>query len=109
VARRQITLLEDDVTGGEASETVRFNLDGVAYEIDLNKKNAKKLRDALSLYVGHARRVGGRRSGTGRTSRGGYSYDPKAVRAWAAANRVEIPPRGRIPARIVEQYRSAGN
>jgi hypothetical protein len=109
VARRQITLLEDDVTGGEASETVRFNLDGVDYEIDLNKKNAKKLRDALSLYVGHARRVSGRRRVTGRTGWGDYSYDPKAVRAWAAANRVEIPPRGRIPARIVEQYRSAGN
>jgi hypothetical protein len=109
VARRQITLLEDDVTGGEASETVRFNLDGVDYEIDLNKKNAKKLRDALSLYVGHARRVSGRRRATGRTGHGDYSYDPKAVRAWAAANRVEIPPRGRIPAGVVEQYRSAGN
>jgi hypothetical protein len=109
VARRQVTLLEDDVTGGEASETVRFNLDGVDYEIDLNKKNAKKLRDLFSLYVGNARRVGGRRRVTGRTGRAGYSYDPKAVRAWAAANQVEMPPRGRIPADIIEQYRSAGH
>jgi Lsr2 len=109
VARRQVTLLEDDVAGGEASETVRFNLDGVDYEIDLNKKNAKKLRDVLSIYVGHARRVGGRRRVTGRTGADGYSYDPKAVRVWAASNKIDTPPRGRIPARIVEQYRSAGN
>jgi hypothetical protein len=109
VARRQVTLLEDDISGGEASETVRFNLDGADYEIDLSEKNAKKLRDVLSPYVGHARRVGARRRGTGRAGRRSHSYDPKAVRAWAAANQVEMPPRGRIPAGIVEQYRSAGN
>ena len=42
----------------DATETVSFGLDGTTYEIDLNDKNAAALRDALSGYVGHARKVG---------------------------------------------------
>jgi len=37
--------------GGDAAETVRFGLDGRSYEIDLNSKNAKRLRDSLAGYV----------------------------------------------------------
>ena len=39
----------------------------------------------------------------------GGKGEPKAVRAWAASNKIEIPARGRIPAAVIEQYRAAGN
>ena len=34
MVQRQVTILEDDLDGGEAVETVSFSVDGVAYEID---------------------------------------------------------------------------
>jgi hypothetical protein len=54
-----VHLYEDDLDGSEANETIRFSLDGVSYEIDLNGKNADRIREALSLYVSNARRVAG--------------------------------------------------
>ena len=62
MAQRVNIVLEDDLDGSEADETVTFALDGVTYEIDLNAKNAAALRDALAQYVGHARRAAGRRA-----------------------------------------------
>ena len=50
-------ILEDDIDGGEANETVRFGLDGGQYEIDLSSANATKLRDALRPYVAAGRRA----------------------------------------------------
>ncbi|HZO69743.1 MAG TPA: histone-like nucleoid-structuring protein Lsr2 [Kribbellaceae bacterium] len=41
MSRRELVVLEDDLDGGEAAETVRFMLDGRSYEVDLNSKNAK--------------------------------------------------------------------
>ncbi|MBE8528610.1 Lsr2 family protein, partial [Amycolatopsis sp. H6(2020)] len=37
-------ILEDDLQGGPADETVRFGLDGGQFEIDLTTENASKLR-----------------------------------------------------------------
>ncbi len=68
MAQRVNVVLVDDIDGNDAVETVTFALDGVEYEIDLSEGNADKLREALSLYIGHARRTGGRRrSGGGQT------------------------------------------
>ena len=53
----QVTLV-DDLDGSSADETLTFGLDGVAYEIDLSRSNAKKFRDSLNAYVGAARRSG---------------------------------------------------
>ena len=35
--------------------------------------------------------------------------DNRAVRAWARSNGIELSPRGRIPADVVERFRAAGN
>ena len=35
MATKTTVVLEDDLDGGPADETVRFGLDGVEYEIDL--------------------------------------------------------------------------
>lgn len=102
----QVTLV-DDLDGSEAEETVRFSLDRVDYEIDLSKKNAAKLRDALAQYVGAARRLGGRRaSGGARRGRTGGN-GTAAIRDWAKGKGYKISDRGRVPANIVEEYNKA--
>ena len=59
MAQRVNIVLEDDIDGSAADETVTFALDGVTYEIDLTTANATALRDALAPYVGHGRRAAG--------------------------------------------------
>lgn len=49
--------LTDDLDGTEGAETVRFGLDGDLYEIDLGAVNHARLRQAVSLYIRHAREV----------------------------------------------------
>jgi Lsr2 len=52
MAQKVQTLFVDDLDGSEAEGTVRFGLDGTDYEIDLNAKNARQLRDALAQCLG---------------------------------------------------------
>jgi hypothetical protein len=106
MASRTIILLEDDIDGSKADETIEFGIDGTSYAIDLSDSNAKKLRGALDGYISKARRVSGKRSTTRKAS---SAIDLKAVRPWAASNGIELSSRGRVPASILEQYRSAGN
>ena len=76
------------------------------YAIDLSGQNAKKLRGALDGYINKARKVSGKRSTARKASSG---VDLKAVRGWAASNGIELSSRGRVPASVLQQYRSAGN
>ena len=108
MAQKVQVILVDDVDGGDASETVTFGLDGVTYEIDLNEKNASKLRDSLATWVGHGRKVGGRSaSGTRRRSTGGSGNDTAAIRQWARDNGHDVSERGRISAEVMAAYESA--
>lgn len=106
MSSKVLVVLEDDLDGSKASETVTFAIDGIQYEIDLNTQNAKKLRDALEGYVSKARKVSGR---TRKTSKSFGDVDTSAVRAWAASNGIKVSERGRIAADVVSQYRAAGN
>jgi hypothetical protein len=117
VAQRTIVQLTDDLDGKPIAdgqgETVRFALDRQDYEIDLGEKNAKAMRDAMNKYVAAARRVSG--STRGGRSRGGTrsaaaatrEYDPKAVRAWAESQGIEVSQRGRVPAELVAKFQEA--
>ncbi|KAA1419559.1 Lsr2 family protein [Nocardioides humilatus] len=107
MAQRVNIVLVDDIDGSEASETVAFGLDGSSYEIDLNEKNAAKLRDALAGYVGHARKVGGARRGRSAAKAPAGGVSAKDVRDWARANGHKVPDRGRIPADVREAYDAA--
>lgn len=113
MAQRVSVNLVDDIDGGNAVETIRFALDGTEYEIDLGKRNAERLRAAMADYIGGGRRLvktTGR--GRGRTvvqRRVEVAADPRAVRAWAKANKVAVPDRGRIPLTVLERYRAAGH
>jgi len=108
MSSKMLVVLEDDLDGSKASETVTFAIDGTQYEIDLNNQNAQALRSALDGYVSKARKVGGRRSGR-KSTNGSSNVDLKAVRAWAASNGIELSSRGRIPQAVLDQYRAAGN
>jgi Lsr2 len=58
MAQKVTVVLEDDLTGGPAEQTVRFAFDGTDYEIDLSAKNAaafgKQLAPTLSTPAGRA-------------------------------------------------------
>lgn len=110
MAQRVVVQKTDDVDGSEATQTVTFALDGTTYEIDLNEAHAKELRGAVKPFASAGRRVGhaAQRASAGAV-KSAPGYDPKAVRVWAASNRVELPARGRIPTAVLEQYRAAGN
>ena len=113
--------LVDDLDGSVAAETVAFSLDGANYEIDLTDKNAKKLRDALANFVGHARRIdGGRRATASRSARAKPAKAAKAsartapdreqtaaIREWARAAGYEVSERGRLSAAVLEAFESA--
>ena len=109
MAQRVHIVLEDDVDGSEAVETVMFGLDGVSYEIDLSEKNAAKLRDAVALYVGSARRISGRGSAARKSTRSRSTSGTSAseVREWARAQGYEVSDRGRVPADVKAAYEAA--
>ena len=114
MAKRVHVVLEDDLDGTTAEESVSFALDGAAYEIDLSAKNASALRDAFASYIGHARKVGGGGGGTrvrgGRSARGPATTDReqiKAIRDWARRNGHQVSERGRIAAPVREAYEKA--
>lgn len=110
MARKQevIVHLVDDVDGSTAVETVSFSIDGAAYEIDVNKRNAKAIRSDFEKWAAHARKPRGkarttrRRAGAAKTT-----SEAATVRAWAAERGVEVPPRGRIPKAVLEQYHAS--
>jgi nucleoid-associated protein Lsr2 len=82
--------LIDDLDASEASETLRFEVDGRPYEIDLSSRNAQKFRAEIAPYIRHARRVathvrrrGRAGSGPGRPHAGAQAAAP-AVAGLAA-------------------------
>src|SRR6478735_118406 len=93
VAQKIHIVLEDDIDGTEATETVRFGLDGTAYEIDLNDANAAKLRAAP--------RRGGRRAAANEGT------SAKEIREWARSNGFDVPERGRVSAEVRSAYEKA--
>jgi hypothetical protein len=107
MAQKVNIVLVDDLDGTEATETVSFGLDGTSYEIDLNDANASALREALSGYVGHARKVAGGGRRARRSSGGGSSSNTKDVREWAKSQGMEVSERGRISADVQQAYDAA--
>lgn len=55
MAERIEVELVDDIDGSPAQHTITFALDGVHYEIDLNKHHAQQLRSVLAPYLEKAR------------------------------------------------------
>ena len=107
MAQKVHIVLEDDLDGSDASQTVAFGLDGTSYEIDLNDKHAAALRDALATYVGHGRKVSGSRRGRRSASAATNGHSAKEIRDWARSNGHKVPERGRIPGDVREAFEAA--
>ena len=108
MAQKVRVVLTDDVDGSEGAETVSFSYQGVEYELDLSAKNAKKFHNNMQFYADHGRKVGGRArrtSGGGKTTK--VSSDNATIRAWAKANGIDVPARGRISSSVREQFEAA--
>ena len=107
MAQKTVVTLVDDISGEDIKEgkgeTVRFALDGQAYEIDLTLKNADKLRGVILDYVASARKVG---RATGKAGARTRSSNAKEIRDWARSNGMDVPDRGRIPANVMEAWES---
>lgn len=112
------TLLIDDIDGGPADETVKFGLDGTAYEIDLNAKRAAKLRESVAKFVEVARRTSaaparGKTASRSRATSVDGAERRANVRAWArgpgaavvkAAGLKAVDERGRIAVAVYQLH-----
>jgi hypothetical protein len=107
MAQKVHILLVDDLDGSDAEETLTFGLDNATYEIDLNAANAAKMRDALSSYVGHARKVTSRRATRKAAAAPTGGPTPAAIREWGRANGFDLPDRGRVSAEVRQAYAAA--
>src|SRR5215218_3787498 len=112
MAKATVEVLVDDLDGSPAAETVRLGWNGEWRELDLSKRNLAALSRALERYWDAGRPLGAS-DGTGRRRKSaagrpkGGVRDPKVIRAWATANGVEVPARGRIPADVERQFNEA--
>ena len=107
MAQKVTVVLEDDLTGGPAEQTIRFAFEGTDYEIDLNAKNAATFSKQLAPYLAHARRAGRvQPRHPGRTAAGRQRSGD--IRAWAKEHGLAVSERRRIPASVVDQYNAAG-
>jgi hypothetical protein len=88
MARSTAVYTLDDLDGKPATETVRFGLDGIEYDIDLSDPNARTLRTLLQRYIDSGRRTGGRqrrpRRIGGSKGRGGRSAAQTTARGVAS-------------------------
>lgn len=127
MARREIVVYTDDVTGEESEDvqTVLLVSSGIAYEVDMSEKTREAYAAAIAPYLSAGRRIG-------RTTAGGSILRPtftpgtaaptrtvadkeqnRAVRDWWAKNqgRDGLPPlteRGRIPQDVLDAFQKHG-
>ncbi|GAA5195830.1 Lsr2 family protein [Rugosimonospora acidiphila] len=109
MARKLEVKLLDDIDGSEADETLKFGLDGVNYEIDVNADHAEDLRASIAKFILAARRMGRggittARRGRAATPGQGDRAQNQAIRDWAKRRKIPLAGRGRIPRHLVEQY-----
>lgn len=108
MATQTFVTLIDDLDGSEAVEILVFGLDGAMYEIDLNAKNAKKLRDSAAKFVDNARRAP--RPSTSRSRPTGVRHSREhlqAVRDWARRKGYDVSDKGRVPAAVMDEFEAA--
>ena len=78
-----------------ATETIRFTLNGSAFELDSCADDAKKLRATMAPFTGAARPEVRAKP---------QKKNAQVVRKWAAAHGMPVGARGRIPAQVKAAY-----
>lgn len=106
MAKRTTHQLIDDLTGDRADETVQFELDGVAYTIDLSAAHAAELRETFGPFMRAATvtRRTGRRSRPSLLGAAQRQAVNTAIRDWARKAGHTVRDRGRIKGDIVAAY-----
>ncbi|KAB1503208.1 Lsr2 family protein [Corynebacterium sp. 320] len=108
MARREITQFFDDLDNSPLSESevkvVEFSFRGNDYIIDLSEENAETFANALQPYIQVARKKPATR---GRATNRNKPQRNREIRAWAVANGIQVPARGRLSADIVARYDAA--
>ena len=115
MAQKVLVSLVDDLDGSttENVRTVEFALDGASYQIDLSDENADRLRESLQVFVGCARRTGGRlrkppASASSASQPSGRTKEQVAeMREWLRANGHDVSDRGRIAKALVARFEEA--
>jgi hypothetical protein len=114
---KQIVVI-DDLTGESDAETRSLTIDGVDYEIDLTDASMQRLKNSIREFLEVARVASPRSSsrsaglaaprsikrGTPVRKAQVLPSPSSTIRAWASANNVDCPTRGRIPASVIEAY-----
>lgn len=118
MARKQLVILTDDITGDDitgkpGAGTVEFALDNVRYEIDLSAEGREKLKDTLKPYTAAGRRVASTVRRIPEPQRGPARTDKeqlKEIRRWWRENweLAKLPQpsdKGRIPDAVAQAHR----
>jgi hypothetical protein len=106
MAKTTVTHIVDDLDGSKGASEVSFSLEGIAYTVDLSKKNRAALEKALKPYIDAGTRVTKRRT-SGPRSSAPSRKDLSAVREWARGEGIEVSDRGRVPKSVIEKYDAA--
>lgn len=96
MARKVEVSLIDDIDGSVATETVKFGVDGLHYEVDLSDEHAQELRDTLTTYIK-----------AGRRATPFSAEDASEIRTWAQKKGYSVSDRGRLNQDIITAYRKA--
>ncbi len=99
-------LLVDDIDGSTGDRTINFTWDGVAYEIELSKRNAAAFEKTMKPYLDGGRRVRSTRARRVAVARNG-KRDLAGIRSWAEQNGFAVSSRGRIATAVLEAYDAA--
>lgn len=86
-----------------ATETIRFTLNGSAFELDTCADDAQKMRATMAPFIDAARPEGKARPKP-QTRAASQKKHAQVVRKWAAARGMPVGARGRIPARVEAAY-----
>jgi hypothetical protein len=104
MAVKTLAVFYSDLSGQQIefeSPSLVFGLDGDSYEIDLTESEQIELREFLRPYVDAGRTVTDQGAAAGSAA---DAPSPKAVRAWAREQGIEVPGRGRIPAAVLSAF-----
>ena len=102
IATKTTGVLEDDLDGGPAEETVRFGIGSTSYGIGLNASNTATFRRQLAHT---SNTLAGRHKTAAAAGRTTASRERGAhIRAWAKDHGIALSCRGRIPADVGKQY-----
>lgn len=114
MTQRYEMVLADDLDNSTGGVTrVEFSIEGEKYALDLNRRHRADLRRSLGRFIDAAKRAEKGKSPARQAptpSGGGVAQTAErrnenaVIREWARVRHIPVPPRGRIPRSIREQY-----